>query len=66
MLKRKTILAVTIIFLLLAVGCSVSKEDTKIKQLEGKRGRLCASPFCVRVRRSLLRHFCVCASLLFL
>lgn len=29
MLKRNTILAVTIIFLLLAVGCSVSKEDTK-------------------------------------
>ena len=34
MLKRKTILAVTIIFLLLAVGCSVSKEDTKENEPE--------------------------------
>ena len=34
MLKRKTILAVTIIFLLLVVGCSVSKEDTKENEPE--------------------------------
>ena len=31
---KKTILAITIIFLLLAVGCSVSKEDTKENEPE--------------------------------
>ena len=35
---KKTILAVTIIFLLLAVGCSVSKEETKGNDQEEQDG----------------------------